>query len=170
MQFILIDQITELELGKRVQAVKVLSLAEDYLQDHFPRFPVMPGVLMLEAMFQASAALVYFSEDFSNSIVLLKETRNVRYADFVQPGNSLVVSAEIQKQNESTTTLKAQATIDGSVAVSGRLILERFNLAARYPETYVNGSDVYTREKMRKRLSLLMTAEAGVSSVARSNG
>ena len=53
MRFTLIDRITELKPGVSITAVKGLTLAEEYLQDHFPRFPVMPGVLMLEAMFQA---------------------------------------------------------------------------------------------------------------------
>ena len=66
-------------------------------------------------------------------MVVLKEARNIKYADFVTPGKELVVTAEILKQDESLTTLKAQGTIDGNVAVNGRLVLERFNLADRYP-------------------------------------
>lgn len=158
MQFTLIDRITDLKPGKSIQAVKVLALAEEYLKDHFPRFPVMPGVLMLESMFQASAFLVYKSEDFRHSTVMLKQARNVRYADFVEPGNSLIISAEIQKQDDVTTTVKAQATTDGKVAVSGRLVLERFNLLDRYPDTYVEGSDIYTSRKMKQRFDLLLAA------------
>ena len=57
MRFILVDRISELEAGRRIVAHKALSLAEEYLADHFPKFPVLPGVLMLEAMVQASAWL-----------------------------------------------------------------------------------------------------------------
>jgi len=78
MYFSLIDKIDSLEPGKRIVATKSLSLAEEYLQDHFPNFPVMPGVLMLEALTQASAWLIRVSEDFSHSIVVLKEARNVK--------------------------------------------------------------------------------------------
>ena len=92
--------------------MKRLRPDEDYLKDHFPRFPVMPGVLMLEAMYQASAWLVRQSEGFINSIVVLKEARNIKYTDFVTPGKELVVTAEILKQDDTTTTLKAQGTID----------------------------------------------------------
>ncbi len=131
MHFSLLDRITRLEPGKAISAVKCLSLAEEYLQDHFPKFPVMPGVLMLESMYQTGAWLVRVSEDFSHSMVILREARNVRYAGFVQPGQTLDLFAEIIKQDATTTTLKAQGSLGETVAVSARLILERYNLAAR---------------------------------------
>ncbi len=153
MRFTLIDQITELHLGDRITAVKNLSLAEEYLQDHFPRFPVMPGVLMLEAMFQSCAWLVRVSEDFQNSVVLLKETRNVKFADFVSPGQKLIVSAKIFKQDERLTTLKTQGMLGDNVAVSGRLILDRFNLEDRYPRR--GPCDPATRRKFRQQYATL---------------
>src|SRR4030095_3712282 len=118
MRFCLLDRILELEPGVRVTAVKRLRPDEQYLQDHFPRFPGMPGVLMLEAMYQASAWLVRQSEGFLHSIVILKEARNIKYADFVTPGKELVVMAEILKDDESLTTLKNQGLIHGDVEVS----------------------------------------------------
>jgi 3-hydroxyacyl-[acyl-carrier-protein] dehydratase len=156
MRFCLLDRILELEPGVRVTAVKKLRPDEQYLQDHFPRFPVMPGVLMLEAMYQASAWLVRQSEGFANSIVLLKEARNIKYADFVTPGKELVVMAEILKDDESLTTLKTQGLIDGNVAVNGRLVLERFNLADRYPPR--RNTDPYLRDEMRGVLKRLLQA------------
>src|SRR5215210_1607012 len=115
MRFCLLDRILELEPGRRVKGAKRLRPDEDYLSDHFPRFPVMPGVLMLEAMYQASAWLVRQSEGFAHSMVVLKEARNIKYADFVTPGKALVVTAEILKQDESLTMLKTQGTIEGNV-------------------------------------------------------
>ncbi len=153
MRFTLIDRITELHLGDRITAVKNLSLAEEYLQDHFPRFPVMPGVLMLEAMFQSSAWLVRASEDFCNSVVLLNETRNAKFADFVSPGQALTVTAAIIKQDDRLTTLKAQGVLDGRVAVSARLILERFNLEDRYPHR--GPADPMARRVMKHQFSIL---------------
>jgi len=158
MRFCLLDRITELEPGVRVTAVKRLHPDEEYLKDHFPRFPVMPGVLMLEAMYQAGAWLVRQSEGFAHSVVVLKEARNIKYADFVTPGKELVVTAEILKQDESLTTLKAQGTIDGSVAVNGRLVLERYNLADRNPSR--RNTDPYLRSKMRQVLKRLLTPQA----------
>jgi 3-hydroxyacyl-[acyl-carrier-protein] dehydratase len=133
MRFSLIDRVDELEPGRRIAARKNLTMAEEYLADHFPGFPVMPGVLMLEAMTQAGAWLVRASEDFAHSIVVLKEARNVKYGNFVEPGQTLAVTAEIVKQDERTTTLKAQGTVDGTTTVSARLVLERYNLADVQP-------------------------------------
>jgi len=155
MRFSQLDQVLELEPGVRIKAVKRLSPSEHYLKDHFPRFPVMPGVIMLEAMFQASAWLVRQSEGFAHSVVLLKEARNVKYSDFVTPGQTLEVTAEILKQDESTTTLKVQATVNGNVAVNARLLLERFNLADRYPLR--KDTDGYMRNETREVLSKLLT-------------
>ena len=155
MRFSLLDRITELEPGVRATAVKRLRPDEDYLKDHFPRFPVMPGVLMLEAMYQVAAWLVRQSEGFAHSVVVLKEARNIKYADFVTPGKELVVTVEILKQEGSLTTLKAQGTIDGNVAVTGRLVLDRFNLAERHPSR--SNTDPYLRTELRKVLKRLLS-------------
>jgi 3-hydroxyacyl-[acyl-carrier-protein] dehydratase len=133
MRFSLLDRIVEIKPGVSITASKVLSPDEEYLKDHFPRFAVLPGVLMLECMYQASAWLIRQTEGFTHSAVLLKEARNVKYSDFVTPGKELLVTAEILKQDDTTTTLKAQGTIDGNVAVAARLILERFNIGDRIP-------------------------------------
>ncbi len=107
MRFSLIDRIVELEPGVRITAVKSLTMTEEYLADHFPNFPVMPGVLMLEAMTQAGAWLVRVSEDFAHSIVVLKQANNVKYGQFVEPGQTLTVTAEILEQTDRETKLKA---------------------------------------------------------------
>jgi 3-hydroxyacyl-[acyl-carrier-protein] dehydratase len=154
MRFCLLDRIVELEPGVRVTAVKRLRPDEDYLRDHFPRFAVMPGVLMLEAMYQAGAWLIRQTEGFAHSMVVLKEARNIKYADFVTPGKELRVTAEILKQDDSLTTLKTQGTIDGNIAVNGRLVLERFNLADRHPSR--RDTDPYLRHELRKVLQRLL--------------
>lgn len=133
MRFALVDRITDLEPGVRITAVKNLSLAEEYLADHFPGFPVMPGVLMLEAMTQAAAWLIRSGEDFAHSVVTLKEARNVKYGNFVEPGQTLVVTAEVLSQDPRETKLKAQGTVDGQPTVSARLTLERYNLEHENP-------------------------------------
>lgn len=153
MRFTLIDQISDVQPGKSITAIKALSLAEEYLQDHFPRFPVMPGVLMLEALFQASALLVHKSEDFCHSTILIRQAKNVRYADFVQPGQTLVVHSQIIKQDENLTTVKATGTVGDTVAVSGRLVLERSNIVDRYPNR--EAWDALARRKMRELFDLL---------------
>ena len=131
MRFSQLDRIIALEKGKSISAVKCLSLSEEYLQDHFPRFPIMPGVLMLEAMFQASMWLVRATHDFKYSTVVLRETKSVKFQGFVQPGDSLMVIAEIKKIQDSITSLKVNGTVNGNPASSGRLVVDTFNLADR---------------------------------------
>ena len=155
MRFCLLDRITDLQPGSKITAVKLLRPEEDYLRDHFPRFPVMPGVLMLEAMYQASAWLVRSSEDFKHAAVLLKEARNVKYSDFVTPGKELVVTAEIIKEDQSSTTLKTNGTVDGNPAVSARLVLEKFNVGDRFPVRA--NCDPYIRQWMKGVFDRLMT-------------
>src|SRR3954462_6936213 len=164
MRFCLLDRIVELEPGVRVTGVKRLRPDEDYLRDHFPRFPVMPGVLMLEAMYQASAWLVRQSEGFAHSVVVLKEARNIKYSDFVTPGKELVVKAEILKQDEKLTTLKAQGSIDGNLAVNGRLVLERFNVADRVPQRRDN--EPHFLAEMRDVLKRLLARGVGHANLA----
>ncbi len=153
MRFTLVDRIVELSPGERITAEKNLSLAEEYLADHFPGFPVIPGVLMLEAMTQASAWLIRATEDFAHSTVLLKEARNVRFANFLQPGQKLTVTAEIQDQDERCTRLKAMGTVDGNATVSARLVMERYNLAQERPDRQI--ADDVVKLKMRELFSLL---------------
>ncbi|MFO0818561.1 MAG: 3-hydroxyacyl-ACP dehydratase FabZ family protein [Pirellulales bacterium] len=153
MRFSLIDRILELRRGESIKAIKALSLSEEYLQDHFPRFPVMPGVFMLEAMFQTARWLLYHSEDFAHPCILLKEARNVKYADFVEPGEVLVLEATLFKQEGSLVTFKTQGSVGDKVAVSARLVLERKRLADENPRMLA--ADLYAERRMREIFQLL---------------
>ena len=153
MRFSLIDRIIELHPGEKITTSKCVALSEDYLEDHFPKFPVLPGVLMLEAMTESSAWLVRVSEDFAHSIVVLSGARNIKYADFVQPGRTLTIEAKILKQDQRQTTLKAQGTLEGRVAVSARLVLERYNLSDENPMWADTDRSVI--RQMRQRLAML---------------
>ena len=153
MRFSLIDRIVELEPCVRITAVKTLTMTEEYLADHFPHFPVMPGVLMLEALTQAGAWLVRGSEDFAHSIVVLKQANNVKYAQFVEPGQTLAVTAEILKFDEGEVKLKAYGT------VGGRIILTP---GSRWPATTwptpirsMQATDAAIREDLRSQWALL---------------
>lgn len=153
IRFQQIDVIQQIERDQRVVAVKNLSLAETYLQDHFPRFPVMPGVIMLEAMYQAAAWLVRVSEDFAHSMVVLREAKNVKFADFVQPGDQLIVSCQTHDRNDSQWTFKSEGTVGDRVAVRARLILDRFNLADERPD--METVDRHVVEQLRQQFFLL---------------
>ena len=75
MRFNLIDRLLEVQPGKLLRAIKYLTLGEEYLADHFPSFPVMPGVLMLEAVVEAGAWLLRLTEDFKHSVIVLREAQ-----------------------------------------------------------------------------------------------
>jgi 3-hydroxyacyl-[acyl-carrier-protein] dehydratase len=160
MRFTLIDRIVELEPGIRVTAVKNLTMAEEYLADHFPKFPVMPGVLMLEAMTQAAAWLVRVTEDFSHSMVVLREVSNVKYARFLEPGQTMTVVAEVFRQGEGQTELKARGMVEGRTIVSARLTLGSYNLADTCPDHAV--TDAVLKRDLRNLLGLLHQPEAAV--------
>ena len=131
MRFSQLDRIISLEKGKSIIAVKSLSLSENYLRDHFPRFPVMPGVLMVESMFQASMFLVRATDDFKYSTVVIREANNFTFRGFVQPGDQLEVHAEIKSTEESIRKIKVSGSINGETASSGRFVIDSFNLAER---------------------------------------
>ncbi|HWB08827.1 MAG TPA: 3-hydroxyacyl-ACP dehydratase FabZ family protein [Pirellulales bacterium] len=153
MRFTLVDRIVALQPGKRITTVKNLSLAEEYLADHFPGFPVLPGVLMLEAMTQAAAWLVRVSEEFRHSVVVLKEARNVKYSKFVEPGQTLSVTADWLERSEQEVKFKAYGEVEGEQAVSARLTLATYNLAETDAEQAL--TDEIIRQKLREFHSLI---------------
>jgi len=156
MRFTLLDRVTAIEPGKSITAIKTLSLSEEYLADHFPCFPVMPGVLMLESMTQAAAWAIRLGEDFAHSIVVLREARNVKYGDFVEPGKVLTVTAEIQSQDGPFVKVKASGKVGDRTSLTARLVLERYNMADRIP--YGDAVDARVRAEMRKLWSILHPA------------
>ena len=148
MRFALVDRITSLSPRESLTAVKNLSMAEEYLADHFPGFPVMPGVLMLEAMIQAGAWLMRFSEDFRYSIILLKEAKAIRFNNFVKPGQTLVLTVNVHKWEGAECVLKCTGTVDDKSAVNARLTLRQFNLADDKPD--LAESDRLRSEQMKQ--------------------
>jgi 3-hydroxyacyl-[acyl-carrier-protein] dehydratase len=100
LQFSLLDKVISLS-EVQIVAIKQVSLAEEYLADHFPTFPVLPGVLMLEAATQASGWLLHHRSNFAKSMAVLREARNIKYGNFVAPGSLLRITAELKKETAS---------------------------------------------------------------------
>lgn len=154
MRFTLVDRIERLEPGRAIAATKNLTLAEEYLAEHFPTFPVMPGVLMVEAVTQAGAWLVRVTEDFKHSVILLKELRNAKFGQFVVPGKTLRLNCELMKDDGVVATLKATGEVDGRQSLSARLVLERFNLRDQRPELAADDAELIEhQQKMWRRLA-----------------
>jgi 3-hydroxyacyl-[acyl-carrier-protein] dehydratase len=133
MRFNLVDQITEVEPGQKLKAIKNLTLAEEYLADHFPTFPVMPGVLMLQTLVEAGAWLLRISDDFRHSMIVLREAKNVKYGHFVDPGRQLLVTVELGEREGNRASFKGIGAVQGNQAVSARIVLESYNLRDRNP-------------------------------------
>ena len=130
MRFELIDRVIERSPDKLV-AVKNVTSAEEYLGDHFPTFPVLPGVMMLEAITQAAGWLLHHRTGFGKSMAVLKEARNVKYGTFVAPGQALRVEVDFAKQTDAGASFKASGFVGDSLAVQARVEIAYFNLADR---------------------------------------
>ena len=155
MRFSLVDRITDLKPHKSITAIKNLTLAEEYLQDHFPGFPIMPGVLMVESLVQTSAWLMRHSLDFRYSTILLKEAKAVKFNSFVAPGKTLEVVSKLHRANEAQWSFKATGTVAGKSVVSARLTLEQFNTGELNPA--LKEMDRQQTEKMRELFAVLWT-------------
>jgi 3-hydroxyacyl-[acyl-carrier-protein] dehydratase len=132
VKFNLVDRIEHLG-DEKIVGVKYVSLAEEYLADHFPTFPVLPGVMMLEALTQAAGWLLHYRTGFRCSMAVLKEARNVKYGRFVAPGGSLRLEVELNKATDAGGTFKASGSVDGAAAVQARIEIAYFNLGDRQP-------------------------------------
>jgi 3-hydroxyacyl-[acyl-carrier-protein] dehydratase len=153
MRFILIDKIVSLEKGKRLTAVKSVSLAEEYLADHFPTFPVLPGVLLLEGLVESASWLVRITQDFACSMVLLEQARNVKYKSFMAPGSQVEYTVEVKTLEENVSSFFGYGVADGQEIVEARLGLRHFNLADRDPAMATVDGQVI--EQMKNRYGLL---------------
>jgi 3-hydroxyacyl-[acyl-carrier-protein] dehydratase len=153
MRFRQIDKILELVPGQKIRAERQLTGQEDYLRDHFPLFPVMPGVLMLEAGFQTASWLVRATDEYTHPACILLEIRNARFADFVQPGQTLEVTAEIQKVDGDVYTVKVSGEKGGSTAFSAKLSIQVRTLQ-EIDERLADVNE-FTRFKVQEQLARL---------------
>jgi 3-hydroxyacyl-[acyl-carrier-protein] dehydratase len=153
MRFHLVDRILDIQPGKGLQAVKNLTLGEEYLADHFPSFPVMPGVLMLQALVEAGSWLLRATDDFSHSVIVLREAKGVKYGSFMEPGRQMTINMELSARDDGTATLKGNGESDGRSTVSARLVLAQYNLRDRDPA--LHEADERMVRSLRKQYALL---------------
>jgi 3-hydroxyacyl-[acyl-carrier-protein] dehydratase len=160
VKFNLLDKIESLS-DSRIVASKQVSLAEEYLADHFPTFPVLPGVLMLEALAQAAGWLLHHRRNFACSMAILREARNVKYGQFVAPGNALKIDVELVKLSDGGASFKGAGSVGTAQAVSARLELSYFNLSEKRAEfAEIDGR---LRENNRRRWNILNAAKVDVA-------
>ena len=123
--FLLVDRVLELEKGQRIKALKNVTINEPYFAGHFPARPVMPGVLMLEALAQAAAILSFESVDAEpgdDTVVYFAGIDNARFKKPVGPGDQLILEAVIDRAKSGIYRYKTRATVDGALVVEADLM------------------------------------------------
>lgn len=124
--FLLIDRVLELDVGKRVKALKNITFNEPFFNGHFPGKPVMPGVLMIEALAQAAAVLAYTSRPKDAAgraqIVYLAGVDDARFKRIVVPGDQLILEVTTTRIVRNIGKFACRATVDGELAVEATLI------------------------------------------------
>ena len=123
--FLLVDRVLEIEPGVRARALKNVTMNEPFFRGHFPHHPVMPGVLIIEAMAQAAALLSFKSSGVKpdeNSVVYFAGIDHARFKRPVVPGDQLIFEVEITQSKRNIYKYKARATVDGELAAEAELM------------------------------------------------
>ena len=119
--FLLVDTIEELEAGVRAVGKKCVTYDEYYFRGHFPNEPVMPGVLIIEALAQVGAVCILSCEQFKGKTAYFGGINQCRFKKKVVPGDVLLLEVELIKQKGPVAIAKAVATVEGKVAASAEL-------------------------------------------------
>lgn len=120
--FLLVDRIVELEVGKRAVGLKNVTINEHFFQGHFPQYPVMPGVLIVEALAQTGGIALGTMDEYKGRIAFFAGIDNVRFKRQVKPGDTLRLEVELTQLRRSIGTASALATVDGEVACKGDIM------------------------------------------------
>ena len=122
--FLLLDRVTAFEANQTLTAIKNVTMNEPFFQGHFPGFPVMPGVLITEALAQTCGTLAILSEGGRNDKVIdfFAGIDNARFKRQVIPGDQLVFEVELLANKRGIGKFKAVATVDGQVAVEAEIM------------------------------------------------
>jgi 3-hydroxyacyl-[acyl-carrier-protein] dehydratase len=120
--FLLVDRIVEMTPGQRAVGIKNVSMGEPFFQGHFPDYPVMPGVLIVEAIAQVGAVLMLSGDEFKDKMAFFAGIDNVRFKRQVRPGDTLRLEVEIGQIRRSIGTGTGQATVDGELACRGEFM------------------------------------------------
>lgn len=119
--FLLIDKITEMEEGKSITGIKNVTINEPFFQGHFPGNPIMPGVLITEALAQTGAVLLLSMPENKGKLGVFTGINNFKFRRQVVPGDTLTLSAELLMYRHGMGKANVKATVDGEVAAMGEI-------------------------------------------------
>lgn len=122
---LLVDRVLSVEKGKHIKAVKNVTINEDFFNGHFPNRPVMPGVLMLEALAQTAALLSFETLGHAldeNTVYYFAGIDNARFKRPVEPGDQLILEAELERAKAGIYKFKVWASVDGERAVEADIL------------------------------------------------
>lgn len=120
--FLLVDRILEMSVGERAVGLKNVTMNEPFFQGHFPGNPIMPGVLMVEALAQVGAVAILSMPEYQGKLAVFTGIDNLRFKRQVVPGDQLRLEVEILTIRRNIGKGKAVATVDGEVAVKGEIM------------------------------------------------
>lgn len=120
--FLLVDRILEIEPGKKAVGLKNVSVNEPFFQGHFPGHPVMPGVLILEAMAQVGACALLADQQFSGALAYLAGVDRVRFKKNVVPGDSLIITTELMDFKMGIGKGRGQVMVENKLVCAGEFM------------------------------------------------
>lgn len=120
--FLLVDRIIEIEPMKRAVGIKNVTANEQFFQGHFPGKPIMPGVLLLEAMAQVGGVAMLYGEEFSGKLAVFAGIDRVKFRRPVVPGDQVRMVAEIMKMRGTMGKIWAEAYVDGELVAEGEFL------------------------------------------------
>jgi 3-hydroxyacyl-[acyl-carrier-protein] dehydratase len=120
--FLLVDKVVDLEPGKRAVGIKNVTMGDHFFQGHFPDYPVMPGVLIVEALAQVGAVALGSSEEFKGKLALFAGIDEVRFKRQVRPGDTLLLKVELDQIRRSIGTGVGTASVEGEIACRGKFM------------------------------------------------
>jgi 3-hydroxyacyl-[acyl-carrier-protein] dehydratase len=119
--FLLVDRVLELEPRQSITALKNVTMNEPFFQGHFPDFPVMPGVLIIEALAQTAALLTFAEVREENAIYYFAGIDGARFKRPVLPGDQLIMTAKFERERAGIYKFQVQACVDGEIAAEGNI-------------------------------------------------
>jgi 3-hydroxyacyl-[acyl-carrier-protein] dehydratase len=122
MRYQFIDKIRRIEMRKSIVTVKNTTISEDFFEDHFVGFPVMPGALQIEAIAQACGALIEISSDYELFSILLM-VEKMKFRKLIHPGDQMIITATILSQHDDSALFATKIEVDSKLMTSGKIMV-----------------------------------------------